>query len=199
MSDDSRGAKRSTKNRRGRERPREILSQHRLLDIQVYVVNNKRGLQAHVLMAVEPDSYRLSDERVHAERMLLVASRVIQVRERSQSSQHTCTSGVQHLDLQGIEGRGGGGLSGINVQPEGQSRRCGPCRDRDRLGGGIRMCRSVAILPGVPASAVRRLSRGIVDNSGSQRPGSRRCTVLKSRIANQLLRRGRADGQGNGG
>ena len=91
-----------------------------LLDVQVDVVNHKRSLQTGIFTTSETDLNRLSLERKHAERMLLVSGGVVQVGESTESGQHGST-GVEHLHLQGVKGSGRGGFSGINMQPEGQS------------------------------------------------------------------------------
>ena len=91
-----------------------------LLNVQIDVVNHKRSLQTGVFTTSETDLNRLSLERKHAERMLLVSAGVVQIGESTESGQHGST-GVEHLHLQGVKGSGGGGLSGINMQPEGQS------------------------------------------------------------------------------
>ena len=76
-------------------------------------------MQAGVFGSGELNHHGLADERVHAERMLLVASGMVQVGERTQRCQD-CTAGVQHLDPQGVERRGGSGFRSVNVQPENQ-------------------------------------------------------------------------------
>lgn len=130
--------------------------------------------------------------------MLLVPSGVVQVGERAQSCQDR-SARVQHLDLQGVKRGGRGGLSSINMQPEGQVRRSGGRRDCDRLCGSISMGGSITILPCVPRSAVWRFGGGVVDDSGSQSPWSGIGAVLEPWIADELLRRSRADGQRDGG
>ena len=130
--------------------------------------------------------------------MLLVPSGVVQVGERTESGQYRST-GIEHLDPQGVKRGGSGGLSGIDMQPEGQVRRGGSRRNGYRLGGSISMSGSITILPCVPCSAVWRLSGGVVDDSSSQRPGRSGGAVFESRIANELRGRSGADGQADGG
>lgn len=156
-----------------------------LLNVQIDVVNHKRSLQTDVFTTSEADLNRLSLEGKHAERMLLVPSGMVQVGERTESSQYR-SARVEHLDLQGVKRGGCGGLSGINMQPEGQGR--GGCgrRDCDRLGGSIGMSGSITILPCVPRSAVRGLRGGVVDDSRRQSPRGSGGAVLESRIANEL-------------
>lgn len=119
--------------------------------------------------------------------MLLIASGVVQVRERAQRREQ-CATCIQHLNLQGVERGGGGGLGRIDMQPESQGRRSSCGRNADSLGCCIRMSGSVTILPGVPASAVWRLGCGVVDHTSREGPRSGSGAIFKSRIANQLLR-----------
>ncbi len=60
-----------------------------LLNVQSSVVNYKRRLQAGIFSSNEPDLNSLSFELDHAERVLLVTSCVVQVRERTQRRQHS--------------------------------------------------------------------------------------------------------------
>ena len=100
--------------------PGDLDKQICLLNVQVDVVNHKRSLQTGIFSTSETDLNRLSLERKHAERMLLVSGGMVQVGESTESRQHGST-GVEHLHPQGVKGSGGGGFSGINMQPEGQS------------------------------------------------------------------------------
>lgn len=107
-------------------------------------------------MTIEAYLHRLTDERVHAERVLLVTRCVVEVGEGPQRRQHRVRA-VQHLDLERIEGSGGCGFCRVNVQPECQCRRgCGG-RNSYRLRCRVGVGGAVAIEPGVPRSAVWRL------------------------------------------
>src|SRR2546421_4551357 len=90
-----------------------------LLNVQVHIVNHERRLQAAVLFAQETYLDRLSLELGYIKGTLLVTGGLVQVGECSQRRQH-CARGIEHLDLKRVKGRGGGVLSGVNVQPEGQ-------------------------------------------------------------------------------
>src|SRR6185503_9384930 len=100
--DDSRGERNK---KPGPQRPRYSNDKDRLLHVQVDVVNHKRSLQTGIFSTSETDLNRLSLERKHAERMLLVSAGVVQIGESTESGQHGST-GVEHLHLQGVKGSG---------------------------------------------------------------------------------------------
>jgi hypothetical protein len=93
-----------------------------LLNVDVDVVKNERGLQTGVFRSRELDRHRLSLEAGHVERVLLITSGLVQVGESSQRREHRARR-IEHLDFQGVKGRGGGGFSRVNMEPEGQSGR----------------------------------------------------------------------------
>ena len=136
-------------------------------------------------MTQEADLDRLTDEGVHAERMLLVSAGMVQVGEGAQSCQHR-TRRVQDLNPQSIESGARGGLSGVDMQPEGQSRRGGSRGNANGLCCGVCVRCSVTILPCIPTSGVGWLGRIVVQHSRRERPRSGGA-CFESRIADQLL------------
>src|SRR6185437_13131483 len=78
--------------------------------------------------------------------------------------------GATRLDGQIVEGRGGRGLRGVDVQVEAEGSRA-PGRNRHRLGQRVGVGGAVAVHPGVPGSGTGRLGRTVLaDHASAGRP-----------------------------
>src|SRR5882724_2395803 len=161
-----------------------------LLDVQREVVDDEGGLQRAVLRADQEDLDGLSLESEHAEALLREARRLVQVGERGEGRKHRAR-GVADLHLEGVERGNCGRLGGVDVEPEGEGRRGGRGRDGDGLEDAVGVGRAVAVEPRLPRTGVSRLTRRVVDDGRSGRPGGRvGRAVLKARVADQLHRAG---------
>src|SRR5262249_30144815 len=140
-----------------------------LCHLERNVIDDERCLQHAAFHALHKDLDRLALEGGDIKGFLLISGGRVQVRIGRQRRKH-CPRRIEYLDGQRVERRRRAGFGGIDVQPEGQGCRGGVGGNGDGLRNGVSVRASVAIEPGVPATAVRRLARGVVDHVGGGGP-----------------------------